>query len=83
MTQKDLSEMVARRSGRTFSQQSLQKLEANPKGSSRFMHHILAILEDAESGDRGVIKREVDLLEERHLAALRVYVETLNRQQGT
>ncbi|MDQ2077375.1 hypothetical protein [Marinimicrobium sp. ABcell2] len=49
ITQAALAEEVARLSGRTFSQQSLHKIEANPMASSRFMHHILAILDERES----------------------------------
>lgn len=81
LTQKEMAEEVARRSGRSFSQQALQKLEAKEKAASRFMHHILAILEEAEAGDRAIIKKEVDQLDDRHLPAVRTYLEMLNQQK--
>lgn len=77
LTQKDLADEVARRAGRSFSQQSLQKLEAKEKAASRFMHHILTILEEAEAGDRTVIKGLVDQVDEQHLPAVRTYLEML------
>jgi transcriptional regulator with XRE-family HTH domain len=61
LTQVQLSEMVSRRAGKPFSQQSLQKLESRQDSgsgaSSRFMHHILEVLEERELGPRGELMR--------------------------
>jgi len=79
MTQKDLAEAVAKRAGVSFSQQALQKLEATPNASSRFMHYILDILDEKEGGPRARVKRELDQVDDRHLDAVLAYLTVLKQ----
>jgi transcriptional regulator with XRE-family HTH domain len=81
LSQTALATEVAKRSGQTFTQQALQKLESpsNPNASSRFMHYILDILDEREAGPRAKVKKAVDLVPDENLeAALRV-LEALAR----
>jgi len=56
MSQKELAALVAKRAGTSFSQQALAHVEKKSSGSSRYMHFILQVLEEAERrrfGDTG------------------------------
>ena len=48
LTQSALAELVSRKSGKKYSQQSLAKLESNPGSGSRFMVFILDVLLEQE-----------------------------------
>ena len=84
MSQKELAEKVRKRSGKSFSQQALQKLEANPRSSSRLMHFILDVLAREEGGDeREAVKHQIDQLSDDKLALVKGLVEGLLKSNGS
>lgn len=72
---------VSKRAGKSFSQQALQKLETKEEASSRFMHHIIELLEEMEGGDRARIKKEVDRISDKNLKIALAYLEGLNQSE--
>ncbi len=82
MTQTDLATLVAKRAGASFSQQAMAKLESNPEAQSRFMHHLLAVLEECEAGERLEARKLLDRVPEHRLHAAKAFLEMLTQEQG-